>query len=136
MWIAKALKEGFLHNLCPCFDIVFAQLGFIARTSKKFVKIAAVAEFYLMITHILKRIKEVAVPNVPSFPNVLICCWKNINQIGRNFFVPNLQHYQFRKNVWKNRTFFMKIIWIWVSSELVVNLLLFRMMLNLAFGHL
>ena len=69
MLIANALNEGFLHNLCPCFDIMFAQLGVIARTRNE---ITAATECYLVITHIKKRIKEVAVPNVPSSNNMLL----------------------------------------------------------------
>ena len=57
--------EGFLSNLCPCFDIPFAQLGVIPRTRNKFVEIVAVTECYL-ITNDVKNIKEAAVPNVPS----------------------------------------------------------------------
>ena len=57
------LAEGFIHNLCPCFDIVFAQLGVIKRTRNKFVETVAVSERYLIIN---SGIKEVAVPNMPS----------------------------------------------------------------------
>ena len=53
--IAKVLNEGFLHNLCPCFDIVFVQLGVIARTRSNFVEITDVAECYLIITHVRKK---------------------------------------------------------------------------------
>ena len=48
--MAKPLTERLLHNVCPCFDSVFAQLGVISRARKKFVKRAAVAERYLIIT--------------------------------------------------------------------------------------
>ena len=48
------LGEGFLRNLCLCFDTVFAQLGVISRTRNKFVEIIAVAERYLIITHVKK----------------------------------------------------------------------------------
>ena len=57
--------EGFLLNLRPCFDIAFAQLGVIPRTKNKFVDIVAVAECYLITSHV-KNIKEAAVPNMPS----------------------------------------------------------------------
>ena len=77
---------------------MFAQLGAIARTRNNFAEITAVAESYLIITHVKKkkRIKEVAVPNIPS---CIICCWKNINKKVRNFFLPNLQHFQFGLDV-------------------------------------
>ena len=52
--------EGFLLNLRPCFDIAFAQLGVIPRTTNKFVEIAAAAECYLITNHV-KNIKEAAV---------------------------------------------------------------------------
>ena len=59
-----------LHNICPCFDIVFAQLGAIPRARNKFVEIVAAAEHYLIITHIKKyRIKEAVVPNMSSCNN-------------------------------------------------------------------
>ena len=48
-----------------CFDIAFGKLGVIPRTRNKFVEIVAVAECYL-ITNLEKRIKEAAVPNIPS----------------------------------------------------------------------
>ena len=55
MLIAKVLNEGFLRNLCPCFDIVFVQLAVIARTRSNFVEITAVAECYLITTHVKKK---------------------------------------------------------------------------------
>ena len=36
-----SLAERFLHNLCPCFDVVFVQLGVITRTRNNFVEIVA-----------------------------------------------------------------------------------------------
>ena len=69
--------------------------------------------------------------------HVIICYWKNIKKLGRNFFAPNLQYFQFEQDVWKNRTFFMKIIWIWTCSQILKkfsygeDLLLFWMMLHL-----
>ena len=41
--------EGFLHNLCPCFDIVFAALGLITRASNNIVEIAVTLECYLIM---------------------------------------------------------------------------------------
>ena len=41
--------EGFLHNLCACFDIVFAPLGLITETSNNIVEIAVTSECYLII---------------------------------------------------------------------------------------
>ena len=55
LWIAKVLTEGFLHNLCPCFDIVFAQLGVIPRTRNRSAEVAAVVERYLIITHLKNK---------------------------------------------------------------------------------
>ena len=52
--MAKVLTEELLHNIRLCFDIVFAQLAVIARTRDKFVEIVAVAERYLVITHVKK----------------------------------------------------------------------------------
>ena len=49
------LVEGFLHNLCPCFDIVFAQVGVIPKTRNNSVEIVAVAERYLVITHVQNK---------------------------------------------------------------------------------
>ena len=50
------LAEGSHHNLCPCFDIVFVQLGDIPRTRSMFAEIVAAAEHYLIITHV--KIKQ------------------------------------------------------------------------------
>ena len=50
---------------------MFAQLGVIAKTRNNFAEITAVAGCYLIITH-EKRIKEVAVPNVPSYNDMLL----------------------------------------------------------------
>ena len=66
----KILNEGFLCNICPCFDIVFAQLGVITRARNNFAEIAAVAERYLIITHVEN--KEATVPNIPSCNNMLL----------------------------------------------------------------
>ena len=52
------LAEGFLHNLCPCFDIEFARLGIIPTTRNKFVEIVAIAECYLVTNHV----KNTALP--------------------------------------------------------------------------
>ena len=61
------LAERFLHNLCPCFDIVFELLGVIARTNNKIVEIAGASECYLIINPFKESgIKEAAVPNIPS----------------------------------------------------------------------
>ena len=49
------LAEGFLHTLCPCSNIVFAQLGVIPRTRKKLVETVAVAERYLIITQVKNK---------------------------------------------------------------------------------
>ena len=77
------LAEGFLHNFCPCFDIVFAPLGLITRTSNRIVK-----DF----SHIRVLFKEPSVPNTPSRKTR----WrKNVNEKGKKFIVTNLQYYQF-----------------------------------------
>ena len=47
------------------------QIEAIPKTRSKFVEIVAVAERYLIITHIKKqRIKEAAVPNMPFCNNI------------------------------------------------------------------
>ena len=43
--------EGFLHNLCSCFYIAFAELGVTPRTRNRFDEIVAVAECYLISNH-------------------------------------------------------------------------------------
>ena len=47
------LAEGFLHNFCPCYDIV--QLGVTQRIRNKVVEMAAVAECFLIITHVKNK---------------------------------------------------------------------------------
>ena len=54
-----------------------------------------------------QRIKETAVPNMPSCK---ISLWKNFIEKGKKFFVPttfSLQHFQFGHDGWK--TFFMEV---------------------------
>ena len=81
--------EGFLLNLRPCFDIAFAQLGVIPRTTNKFVEIAAAAECYLITNHV-KNIKEAAVRNMTSCKT---SWWKNVSEKGKKLFTLNLQHF-------------------------------------------
>ena len=47
------------------FDIVFVQLGVIPRTRIKFIEIVAVAEYYLIITHVKDK-ESIKQPNMPS----------------------------------------------------------------------
>ena len=51
---------------------MFPQLEIIPRARNKFVEIVAATEGYLIITHVKKkkRIKEAAVPNMPSCTNM------------------------------------------------------------------
>ena len=47
--------EGFLLNLCPSFDLAFAQLGVILRTRNKFVAIVAAAECYFVTNQVKNK---------------------------------------------------------------------------------
>ena len=129
------LEEGFLHNLCPCFDIVFAQLGVITRTRNKFVEILATPERYLVIN---SRIKEAAVPNMPSRK---ISWWKNVNKKGKIFYLI-YSIVSLSKMAGKIESFLGKISWIWTCSQVSrkfsywENLLLFWIMLYEASAHL
>ena len=49
------LSQGFLHNLCPCFDIAFAQLGATPRTRNRFDEIVTVSECYLISNHVKNK---------------------------------------------------------------------------------
>ena len=60
------LVEGFLHNLCSCFNIVLSQLGNIMRTRNKFVEIVAASELRHCYLIINSEIKGVAVPTMSS----------------------------------------------------------------------
>ena len=71
---------------------MFAQLGAIARTNNKFLEIAAIAEHYLIITHVKNKESEKQLFQM-SLP-VIICCWKNTNKLGKKNFPPNLQYFQ------------------------------------------
>ena len=63
---------------------------------KRFVEIVAVAERYLIITHV--KNKESKKQPFRICLHVIIClsCWKNINKKERNLFVPSLQYCQIR----------------------------------------
>ena len=52
------LTERILYNLCGCFDFVFAQLGVIPRTRKKFVERVVVAERYFIISNVKNKESE------------------------------------------------------------------------------
>ena len=71
MRIEKILTEGLLHNVGPCFDIVSAQLEVIPRTRNKFVKIVAVAERYLIITHVKKNKEPKKQPFQICLPSII-----------------------------------------------------------------
>ena len=47
--------KGSLCNLCPCFDIAFAQLEVIPRTRNKSVEIVAFAGCYLIINNVKNK---------------------------------------------------------------------------------
>ena len=72
------LVEGFLRNLCPCFDIVFAPLGLITRTSNNIVEIAVTSECYL----IMKIVGNYTMNFRSSFPtsirSVYIENWREV----------------------------------------------------------
>ena len=142
MWIAKFLTKGLPHNIGPCFDIVFVQLGVIPRTRNKFVEIVAVAERYLIITHFKNKESKKQPFRIWLPVIIFISWWKNINKKWRNFFVPSLQYCQFGQDGWRSRNFFMKISWGWTRSQIFRklsywgSLWLFWMMLNIAFAHL
>ena len=115
----KAPYQGLLHDLCLCFDIVFAQLVVIPRRRSKFIEIVAEVERYWVITRV-KNKESKKQPLRRCLP-ATICFrwWKNKNKKVRNFFVPSLKFVSLGKMAepfWKNRTFFMKISWIWTCS--------------------
>ena len=49
---------------------MFPQLGVTPRIRSTFIEIVAVAERYLVLTRVKKRIKEAAVPNMPFCNNM------------------------------------------------------------------
>ena len=141
MWIAKVLTEGLVHNIGPCFDIVFAQLQVTPKTRNTFVEIAAVAERYLIATHVKKNKESKKQPfRICLSVIIYLSWWKNISK-KINFFVPSLQYCQFGQDGWKSRPFFMKISWRWTCSQIFRKFsywedLSFWMMLNTAFADL
>ena len=72
------LAEEFFHNLCPCFDIVFVQLGIIPRTTNKLVEIVTVAVRYLVITVKDKESKKQ--PSLICLPLKLADGWMSIKK--------------------------------------------------------
>ena len=108
------LGEGFLHKLCPCFNIVFAQLGVITRTRNKFVEIVVASEWYLIIN---SGIKEAAVRTMTSRK---ISWWKNIHKKGKNYSYLTYNIVSLSKITGKTESFSRKVSWI---CELVVKYL-------------
>ena len=115
--LSKVLTERPLRNICPCFDIVFAQLGVIPRARNKFVEKVAAAERYLIITHVKKKSKK---KSFRMYLPVIIrlTWWKNINKKGTNLFVSSLQYCLPGQDGWKSRNFFRKINWRWTCSQI------------------
>ena len=73
------LAEGFLHNICPCFDIVFAPLGLITRTSNKIVEIVVISGYYLIINPFKKIRNQRTSCSEYTFPYQKLterCQWK------------------------------------------------------------
>ena len=128
--------ERHLHNLCPCFDIVFVELWVITRTGNTFVEIVAVSGRYLIIN---SGIKEAPVPNMPSRK---ISWWKNANKKEKKFFYLIYNIVGLSKMAGKTEFLSGKISWIWSYSQTSrrfsywENLLLFWMILNKASAHL
>ena len=92
----KVLTKGLVHNNGPCFDVMFAQLGVIPIIRNKFVEVVAVAEGYLIITHLKKNKESKKQLFRICLPVIIYLSWrKNINKKGRNFFVLSLQYCQF-----------------------------------------
>ena len=60
------------------FDIVFAQLGVIARTRNNFVEIAAVEERYLIIIHVKNEESKKQPFRISLL--VIICCWEIVKK--------------------------------------------------------
>ena len=118
----SSFTEGLLHNIGPCFGIVFAQSKVIPKTRNKFVEIVAAAERYLIKTHIKKNKESKKHPfrirhSVMSYIIYLSWC-KNISKKAKHFFAPSLQYCQFGQDGWNSRTFFMKMCWRWTSSQI------------------
>ena len=128
---------GFLHNLCHCFDIAFAQFGVTPRTRNRLDEIVAVAECYLISNHV-KNKESKKQPFQICLPVKLADGRMSMKKEKK--FLPNLQHFQFRQDGWK--TFFIKISWMWTCSQIFrkfsywENVLLFWITLHEAFAHL
>ena len=96
--------ERSLHNLCPCFDIVFAQLGVIPRTRNKLIEIVAAAECYLITNHVKNKESRKQLFRI-CLPVKLAVGIMSVKK-EKIIFAPNLQHFQFGQDGWK--TFSMK----------------------------
>ena len=129
--------EGFLHNLCPCFDIAFAQLGVTPRTRNTFDELVAVAECCL-ISNYPKNKESKNQPFQICLPVKLADGRMSMKKEKK--FLLNLQHFQFMQSGWK--TFFMKISWIRTCSQIFrkfrywKNMLLFCIILHEASAYL
>ena len=114
------LAERFLHNLYPCFYLLFAQLVVIPKTRIKFYGNSNCYRALLNYNSCKKsKIKEEAALNIPFCK---ISWWKNVNKKGKKFFLLNIQYCQFEQDSWKNRTLFMKKSWIWTFVKYLENL--------------
>ena len=87
------LAEGFLHNLCLCFDIVVAQLKVITRIRNEFVETVAVAERDLMRNSYKKSSNKRSSRSAYTSPKIR--WWKNVSKKGKKLFILYLQFCQF-----------------------------------------
>ena len=69
--MTKGFTEGFLHERCPYFDIVFAQLGVIPTARNKAQFKSNESKKRPFRTHLSVIIR--------------LSLWKNVNKKGRNF---------------------------------------------------
>ena len=106
------LANGFLYNLYPCFDIVFAQLGCITRTRNKFVETVAALECYWII---ISGVNQAAVSDMLFHK---ISWWKNVNKKEKSFFNLIYNIVSLSKIAGKTKSLSGKVSWTWTSSEI------------------
>ena len=106
--------EGFLHNLCPCFDNAFAQLGVTLRTRNRFDEIVAVAVCYLISNHV--KNKESKKQPFQICLHMKLADGSMSMKKEKKFFLTNLQRFQYGQDDWE--TFLLKISWVWTCSQI------------------
>ena len=80
MWIVEHFDERFFHNLCSCFNLVFAHVRVITKTRNKFDEIVPVAQHDLSWIWTCSQVSI----KFSSWENLMLL-WMTLNKASARF---------------------------------------------------